>query len=127
MIVEQDTIISDIVNTAFGTRVAFIARYLSVDDMMSDTSHYGCRNIIFIIDLDLSEQPGETPVHVGIEDIERLKSDPYTESFPLLAVSSRRDTAHLIAALDAGADDYLVKPLSPRELTARISSVFRRF
>ncbi|MEC7092214.1 MAG: winged helix-turn-helix domain-containing protein, partial [Pseudomonadota bacterium] len=51
---------------------------------------------------------------------------PETRYLPILMVSARGEDIDLAMALDAGADDYITKPFSPRELIARIKSLLRR-
>jgi DNA-binding response OmpR family regulator len=45
---------------------------------------------------------------------------------PIIVVSARADTNDIVAALEAGADDYVTKPFSPREVVARVKTVLRR-
>lgn len=55
-----------------------------------------------------------------------LRENYRTRHVPIIMLSSRDDETDVIAALDAGADDYIIKPFSPRELVARIRSILRR-
>lgn len=62
----------------------------------------------------------------GIEMARRLKKDELTQDIPIIMLTARGEEEDKIAGLDAGADDYITKPFSPRELTARIKAVLRR-
>ena len=62
----------------------------------------------------------------GIELIRRLKRDSATASIPVMLLTARAEEDNKIQGLDAGADDYVTKPFSPRELTARINALLRR-
>ncbi len=61
----------------------------------------------------------------GIEATRRLKSDPTTEKIPIIMLTGRSDTDHVVMALDAGAQEYVVKPFDVAELLARIRTVHR--
>ena len=62
----------------------------------------------------------------GIEFARRLKSDEYSKSIPIIMLTARSEEIDKIRGLDVGADDYVTKPFSPRELNARIKAVLRR-
>ncbi len=62
----------------------------------------------------------------GIELARRLKSDPRTASLPIIMLTARGEEEDKVRGLDAGADDYITKPFSPKELAARIRAVMRR-
>jgi len=62
----------------------------------------------------------------GVEICKRLKSRDSTRRIPVLIVSARRSEADRILGLELGADDYLPKPFSPRELVLRVQAVLRR-
>lgn len=66
--------------------------------------------------------PGES----GLTLARRWRSAARTKAVPILMLTARGDEADRVAGLDAGADDYIVKPFSPRELLARIRAVLRR-
>ena len=66
--------------------------------------------------------PGES----GLALARRWRAAPRTKAVPILMLTARGDEADRVAGLDAGADDYIVKPFSPRELLARIRAVLRR-
>jgi two-component system phosphate regulon response regulator PhoB len=63
----------------------------------------------------------------GVEVCERLRANDDTKGIPIIMLSARGEEGDRIRGLDAGADDYMVKPFSPNELAARIRAVFRRF
>jgi two-component system, OmpR family, phosphate regulon response regulator PhoB len=62
----------------------------------------------------------------GLELTRQLKRDKDTRELPIIMLTARADEQDKVAGLDSGADDYLTKPFSPRELQARISAVLRR-
>lgn len=62
----------------------------------------------------------------GLELTRQLKRDKETRELPVIMLTARADEQDKVAGLDSGADDYLTKPFSPRELQARISAVLRR-
>ena len=62
----------------------------------------------------------------GMEICRTLKADPHTASIPIIMVTAKGSEADIVAGLEMGADDYLVKPFSPRVLTARVKAVLRR-
>lgn len=67
------------------------------------------------------------PSMSGIDICKQLRWSPETKATPIIMLSARGEEGDRIRGLDAGADDYLVKPFSPAELIARIRAVFRRF
>ena len=62
----------------------------------------------------------------GLSLAKRWRSDPRTKSVPLLMLTAHSDEADRVNGLDAGADDYISKPFSTKELLARIRAVLRR-
>ena len=62
----------------------------------------------------------------GIEVCRRLRSRPETRNIPIILLTARGEETDRIRGLDTGADDYVVKPFSMSELTARIRAVLRR-
>lgn len=62
----------------------------------------------------------------GIEVCRRLRRAPATANLPIVMLTARGDEADRIRGLETGADDYMTKPFSPRELIARIRAVLRR-
>ncbi len=62
----------------------------------------------------------------GIELAKRWRGDPRTRNIPIIMLTARSDERDKIHGLESGADDYITKPFSPRELMARIRAVLRR-
>ncbi len=62
----------------------------------------------------------------GIELARRLKRDEATREIPVILLTARSEEENKVLGLDAGADDYVTKPFSPRELLSRIRAVLRR-
>jgi two-component system phosphate regulon response regulator PhoB len=66
--------------------------------------------------------PGES----GLALARRLRGDPRTRDLPILMLTARAQEADKLSGLEAGADDFITKPFSPKELAARIKAVLRR-
>jgi len=62
----------------------------------------------------------------GLEVCRRLKGDVSTRDIPVIMVTARGDEGDVVAGLELGADDYILKPFSPRVLAARVGAVLRR-
>jgi len=62
----------------------------------------------------------------GVELARRLRADERTRSIPLIMLTARGEEQDKVTGLETGADDYITKPFSPRELVARIKAVLRR-
>jgi two-component system, OmpR family, phosphate regulon response regulator PhoB len=62
----------------------------------------------------------------GDEVLRTIKSDPATRAVPVLVLTARREQEERIEGLELGADDYLTKPFSPRELVLRAQAILRR-
>ncbi|MCH7839692.1 MAG: response regulator [Planctomycetes bacterium] len=63
----------------------------------------------------------------GLECTRRLKADPDTRDIPIIIVSALAKGDDVLAGLEAGADEYLTKPISTAELTLRVGSMARRY
>ena len=66
--------------------------------------------------------PGES----GLALAKKWRKDARTKSVPILMLTARGDESDRVAGLDAGADDYIIKPFSTKEMLARIRAVLRR-
>jgi two-component system phosphate regulon response regulator PhoB len=62
----------------------------------------------------------------GIQLTRRLRKNSNTEDIPIIMLTARVTEDDKVSGLESGADDYLIKPFSPRELVARIKAVLRR-
>ena len=62
----------------------------------------------------------------GIEFAKRLRANSETKNIPIIMLTAKSDEDNKIRGLDVGADDYLTKPFSPKELIARIKALLRR-
>jgi two-component system alkaline phosphatase synthesis response regulator PhoP len=74
---------------------------------------------LLVLDLML---PG---VH-GLEICQALRRDPTAADLPIIIVTARAEESDRVAGLELGADDYLTKPFSPKELVARVAALLRR-
>jgi len=66
------------------------------------------------------------PDTTGVTFIRRLRTNARTRQIPVIMLTSRSDESDKVTGLEAGADDYITKPFSHRELLARIKAVIRR-
>lgn len=62
----------------------------------------------------------------GIEVCRMIRSNPKTESLPIIMLTAKSDTSEKVKGLETGADDYMTKPFSPGELVARVRALLRR-
>ena len=81
----------------------------------------------------INEQPPDIllvdwmmPNMSGPELTRRLRKNPVTAEIPIIMLTAKASEDDKVSGLNAGADDYVVKPFLPRELTARINAVLRR-
>ncbi len=62
----------------------------------------------------------------GLPVCQQIKSDPLTRATPIIIVSAKGEESDVVIGLGLGADDYMAKPFSPREMLARVKAVLRR-
>jgi two-component system phosphate regulon response regulator PhoB len=74
---------------------------------------------LILLDWMLPDSPGPTVAR-------RLRGEPRTREVPIIMLTARAGDDDKVAGLESGADDYITKPFSPRELEARIQAVLRR-
>src|SRR6187549_4175058 len=74
---------------------------------------------LIILDLMLPKMP-------GLEVCKVLKNDPATKHIPIIMLTAKAEEIDRIVGLEFGADDYVTKPFSPRELVLRVNAILRR-
>jgi len=108
--------------------VELVSHYLAADGWSVEACHDGRRALerlhaapfqILILDLQL---PGMD----GLALCREVRRDERLRDVPIVMLTARSEEADRIVGLELGADDYIVKPFSPKELVARIHSLFRR-
>jgi DNA-binding response OmpR family regulator len=62
----------------------------------------------------------------GLEVCRRIRADPDLASLPVIMLTAKVDEVDRVVGLEVGADDYVIKPFSPKELVARVRAVLRR-
>ena len=62
----------------------------------------------------------------GLLVCQALRSDPATASIPVIMLTARGEESDRVSGLELGADDYVTKPFSPKELSARVTALLRR-
>ena len=62
----------------------------------------------------------------GLEICRNLRSRPETADLPIIMITAKGEESDRIVGLEMGADDYITKPFSPREVLARVKAIFRR-
>src|SRR5512145_2347608 len=66
------------------------------------------------------------PDVTGTEICRRMRTDPELADLPIIMLTAKADEVDRVVGLELGADDYVTKPFSPRELTLRVRAVLRR-
>jgi phosphate regulon transcriptional regulator PhoB len=74
---------------------------------------------LLLLDLMLPKMP-------GLEICKEIRRDPTLSRLPILMLTARGEEADRVVGLEMGADDYVTKPFSPRELVARVKALLRR-
>ena len=114
LFVEDDTAVGNLIATTLETQNYQFHRAKNGAQAVMDALSY--RPDVMLLDLGL-------PDIDGIEIIKKVRS---WSNMPIIVVSARSDDRDKVAALDAGADDYLTKPFSVDELLARLRVALRR-
>lgn len=117
LIVDDESAIRDMVSVALE-----VAGYRCLQAGNARTAH------ALIIDAspDLVLLDWMMPETSGLELLRRLRRDELTAKLPVIMLTAKAEEDNMIQGLDSGADDYMSKPFSPRELIARIKSILRR-
>jgi two-component system response regulator MtrA len=102
--------------------VAFKLRQMGYDVLVEKDGEAGLQTAIdqkpSLILLDVM-----MPKMNGIELCRRLRNDPATSSIPIILITAKAQEIDVERGLAAGADDYIVKPFSPRDLVVRIEAM----
>lgn len=114
LFVEDDTAVGNLIATALETQNYQFHRAKNGQQAVLDALSY--RPDVMLLDLGLPDLD-------GIDIIKKIRS---WSNLPIIVVSARSDDRDKVAALDAGADDYLTKPFSVDELLARLRVALRR-
>jgi two-component system phosphate regulon response regulator PhoB len=117
LIVEDEKPIRDMI--AFGLRRAGFEVTEAEDTRSARTAVADARPDLVLVDWML-------PDASGLELTRALKKDKDTRDVPVIMLTARAEEQDKVAGLEGGADDYVTKPFSPRELLARINAVLRR-
>jgi DNA-binding response OmpR family regulator len=117
LVIEDDAFMQAILNEFLGS----IYQIETKSNGMEALAFLQNGNIPDLIIADLN-----TPEINGLELIEQLKISDFFNSIPVIILSGDESTEKRIKCLNAGADDYIVKPFNPSELDARIKVVLRR-
>ena len=114
LVVEDDTAISNLIATTLETQHYQYHRAKTGAGAVMDALSY--RPDVMLLDLGLPDMD-------GVEIIKKIRG---WSNLPIIVVSARSEDSDKVAALDAGADDYLTKPFSVEELLARVRVALRR-
>ncbi|MCX7058879.1 MAG: response regulator, partial [Proteobacteria bacterium] len=117
LIVEDERPIRDMI--AFGLRRAGFEVAEAEDTRAARAQIADARPDLILVDWMLPDMS-------GLELTRQLKRDRDTRELPIILLTARAEEPDKISGLDGGADDYVTKPFSPRELVARINAVLRR-
>jgi two-component system phosphate regulon response regulator PhoB len=117
LIVEDEKPIRDMI--AFGLRRAGYSVREAEDSVEARAQIADSRPDLLLVDWMLPDQS-------GLELTRAIKRNKDTQDLPVIMLTARAEEHDKVAGLEGGADDYVTKPFSPRELLARIQAVLRR-
>ncbi len=119
LVVEDEIAIRDMLDFALETEGFRVQQVGSAEQGMNYLAEAAVLPDLILLDWML---PGAS----GIEFCRKLKKDERLKSIPVIMLTARTDEDDKIRGLEVGADDYILKPFSPRELIARVRAVLRR-
>jgi two-component system phosphate regulon response regulator PhoB len=117
-VVEDDADIAGLVRHHLETAGFCVRTFAQTAGVLSDAEK--APPCLFLLDIML---PGGD----GLELCKRIRSMPNLAAVPIIFLTARSGEADRVIGLELGADDYVSKPFSPRELAARVRAVLRRF
>lgn len=117
LIVEDEPSIAELISINLSHAGFTVARAFQADEavMMMRTISPD----LIILDWMLPGKP-------GVQFAKELRANPATQPLPILMLTAKGEEADKVLGLDAGADDYVTKPFSPKELVARVKALLRR-
>lgn len=116
LIVDQEVIMCEILQYKFQNEGFHVdVRHSAADALSLPLGSYSLI-LVDLMDSDFN----------GLKFTERMKNDPDAFNIPIIFITKKASEDDVVAALDAGADDFISKPFSSRELIARVHSVLRR-
>jgi len=116
-IVEDEPAISELIGAALSLHGYQTERFEQAEDLLARMQQGGCPHLI-LCDIML---PGMD----GIELVKRLRAEKKTARLPILLLTAKGSEIDKVNGLDAGADDYIVKPFGMLELGARVRAALR--
>ncbi len=119
LVVDDDRVLADLV--VFTLRRAGNEAILASDAVSAIRRWMEDKPDLIILDVNL---PGTTGLENGFAICKRIRSESDT---PIILLTVRGEESDIVHGLEAGADDYVLKPFSPRQLMARVQAVMRRF
>jgi len=119
LVVDDDRVLADLV--VFTLRRAGYETVMANDAVSAIRRWLEDKPDLIILDINLPGTPG---LENGFAICKRIRSE---SDVPIILLTVRGEEADIIRGLEAGADDYVLKPFSPRQLTARVQAVMRRF
>lgn len=115
LVIDDDAAIRELITDYLGENELRVTAVASGEDMMRALSEQAID--VIVLDLRLA---GED----GMELAKKLRAD---SAIPIIMLTGKNEEADRVMGLELGADDYITKPFSPRELLARVRAVLRRY
>ena len=119
LVVDDDRVLADLV--VFTLRRSGNEAIVASDALSAIRRWMDDKPDLVILDVNL---PGTAELENGFAICKRIRSESDT---PIILLTVRGDESDIVHGLEAGADDYVLKPFSPRQLMARVQAVMRRF
>ncbi|HQO23682.1 MAG TPA: response regulator transcription factor [Spirochaetota bacterium] len=116
-IVEDEEDIQELISLSLVKNSFSVKSFGNGEDFLSFLENDDCD--LILLDLML---PGMD----GLEICKKLKKTPRTENIPVIMLTAKGEESDIITGLELGADDYIIKPFSPKVLVARVKAVLRR-
>ncbi len=117
-VLEDEKDILDLISLHLEKAGFTVSKFSTADDFFKSFSRESFS--LLILDLILPDMD-------GIDVCRQVKNNPGSSSMPVIMVTAKTELSDKVVGLEMGADDYVTKPFSPRELVARARSVLRRY